>query len=123
MTIAAIIASTTAPPTAAMISVVWGLPRAVSTNALSWPNGVGIGAAAGGRNRGKWRGLKSGFLNRPIQGTMFSSHFDVPGSIVRRYDGLAHGFLTHVDKGGRADEAMRFIGVRLKQAADAARVG
>ncbi len=41
----------------------------------------------------------------------------VPGSVVRRYDGLAHGFLTHSDEGGRAADALRFVAVRLKQAA------
>jgi len=44
----------------------------------------------------------------------------VPGSVVRRYDGVAHGFLTHTDEGGKAAAALRFIGLRLRQAAAAA---
>lgn len=45
----------------------------------------------------------------------------VPGSVVRRYDGVAHGFLTHTDEGGRSAAALRFVGLRLSQAAAAER--
>ncbi len=41
----------------------------------------------------------------------------VPGSVVRRYDGVAHGFLTHTDEGGKSAVALRFVGLRLAQAA------